>query len=54
MEVSVRYPESGATKEVIVNYDRPKNGCDLLGSRENRGVSSFDKESVNIVGGMNV
>ena len=40
--------------EVFVNYYSQENGCGILGSRYNGGVSGFDKERVNSVGGINV
>ena len=53
-EVSVRYPESGMTKQVVVKYDSQENRCDLLDPRENVVVSGFDEEIFISVGGMNV
>ena len=52
--MSAWYPESRMMKEVVVNYERQENGCDLLEPRYNGGVIGFDKESVNSVGGTNV
>ena len=48
------YPDSGAMKEVFVNYDSEENRRDLLEPRNNIAVSSFYEEIVNIMGGINV
>ena len=52
--MSERYPYSVIIKEVVVKYDIQEKVCDLLEARDNGGVSSFDEEIVNSVGGMNV
>ena len=41
--MSAWYPESGAIKEAIVNYDRQEKVCDLLETADNGGVRGFDK-----------
>ena len=52
--MSAWYPDSDVVKVVIVKYDSQENRCDLLDPRDNGGISGFDEESVNSVGGMNV
>ena len=52
--MSAQYPEIGTMKEVIVKYDSQENGCNTLDPGDNGGVSGFDKESINIMGGINI
>ena len=52
--MSERYPDSDVIKYVVVKYDSQENGRDILDTRDNIDVISFDKESVNSVGSMNV
>ena len=47
-------PESGVMKDIVVKYKSQENECDLLETRDNGGISVFDKESVNSADGMNV
>ena len=39
----MRYLESGVMKGVVLKYDSRNIGCDILDSRDNGGISGFEK-----------